>query len=202
LTGIAYLEEDIVSKDPTKKDEYMDAHGLLLELQHELSQLTNKEFTHAGIGFAANTQKVMVVEMLSKKPLMINHLGQTEDGAVEVRGVVIDKTVGVYASRIVAAANMKKELAVVGPAAIDYNKTTGEFVITLKTQGMENLFFSQDDPKFLEIYIQDRQVDKIQYGSDAKQDERVNVTHLKLMSRIPMDYYPDPRTVIEDDADR
>lgn len=133
LTGIAYLEEDIVSKDPTKKDEFMDAHGLLLELQHELSMLTNKEFTHAGIGFAANTQKVMVVEMLAKKPLMINHLGQTEDGAVEVRGVVIDKTVGVYASRIVAAGNMKKELAVVGPAAIDYNKTTGEFVITLKT---------------------------------------------------------------------
>lgn len=67
---------------------------------------------------------------------------------------------------------------------------------------MENLFFSQDDPKFLEIYIQDRQVDKIQYGSDAKQDERVNVAHLKLSARIPMDYYPDPRTVIEDDADR
>ena len=32
LQGIAYLEEDVVSKDPTKKDEFMDAHGLLLEL--------------------------------------------------------------------------------------------------------------------------------------------------------------------------
>jgi hypothetical protein len=32
LQGIAYLEEDIVSKDPTKMDEFMDAHGLLLEL--------------------------------------------------------------------------------------------------------------------------------------------------------------------------
>jgi hypothetical protein len=36
LQGIAYLEEDVVSKDPTKKDEFMDAHGLLLELQYEL----------------------------------------------------------------------------------------------------------------------------------------------------------------------
>jgi hypothetical protein len=75
LQGIAYLEEDVVSKDPTKQDEYMDAHGLLLELQFELGQLTNKDFTHVGIGFAHNTQKVKVVEMLSVKPLMVSNVG-------------------------------------------------------------------------------------------------------------------------------
>lgn len=80
LQGIAYLEEDVVSKDPTKKDEFMDAHGLLLELQHELGQLTEKTVTHIGVGFAHNTHKVKVVEFLSTKPLMVNHLGQTEDG--------------------------------------------------------------------------------------------------------------------------
>lgn len=36
IQGIAHLEEDIISKDPTKKEEFMDAHGLLLELQDEL----------------------------------------------------------------------------------------------------------------------------------------------------------------------
>lgn len=75
LQGIAYLEEDIFSKDPTKQDEFMDAHGLLLELQYELGQLTDKSYTHVGIGFACNTQKVKVVEFLSAKPLMINNLG-------------------------------------------------------------------------------------------------------------------------------
>lgn len=80
----------------------MDAHGLLLELQYELGELTNKEYTHVGIGFACNTQKVKVVEMLLKKPLMVKHLGQTEDGSVEVRGVVTDKTVGIYAARVIA----------------------------------------------------------------------------------------------------
>lgn len=75
LQGIAYLEEDVVSKDPTKQDEYMDAHGLLLELQYELGQLTNKDYTHVGIGFAHNTQKVKVVEMLSVKPLMVSNVG-------------------------------------------------------------------------------------------------------------------------------
>jgi hypothetical protein len=36
IQGIAHLEEDVPSNDPTKKEEFMDAHGLLLELQDEL----------------------------------------------------------------------------------------------------------------------------------------------------------------------
>lgn len=26
--------------------------------------------------------------------------------------------------------------------------------------------------------------------------------HLKISNRVPLEYYPDPRTIIEDDADR
>jgi hypothetical protein len=37
---------------------------------------------------------------------------------------------------------MKKEIAVAGPAHIDFNKTTGEFLVTLKTTGIDELFFS------------------------------------------------------------
>jgi len=118
--------------------------------------LTEKTFTHVGIGFAHNTQKVKVVEMLSVKPVMINHLGQTEDGSVEVRGLVLDKNVGLYAARIVATSNMKKEIAVAGPAFIEFNKTSGEFVVTLKTAGIDDLFFSQTDPKMLELFISRR----------------------------------------------
>jgi len=204
LQGIAYLEEDVVSKDPTKKDEFMDAHGLLLELQYELGQLTEKTYTHVGIGFAANTQKVKVVEMLSVKPILINHLGQTEDGSVEVRGVVLDKAnVGLYAAQVVASSNMKKAISpAVGPAAIDFNKDSGEFVITLTMANKENLFHCVDDPKFLELFVSRRQVDKILYGAQATADERIQVAHLELNVRASMDYYPDPRTVIEDDADR
>jgi hypothetical protein len=203
LQGIAYLEEDVVSKDPTKKDEFMDAHGLLLELQYELGQLTDKQYTHVAIGFAANTQKVKVVEMLMVKPIMVTHLGQTEEGSVEVRGVVKDpKEVGIYACRIVGQSNMKKEISVVGPAGIDYDRSTGQFAINLKTAGVDGLWFNQEDPRFLEMYIQKRQVDKIKYGADADPNERVNVAHLELSLRVQMDYHPDPRTVIEDDADR
>lgn len=107
----------------------MDAHGLLLELQTELGILTSKDATHIGIGFATNKHKVKVVEMISVKPLMVNKIGQTEDGVVEVRGLALDKNAGIYAARIVSMANMKKELAVAGPAMIDMNKSTGEFLI-------------------------------------------------------------------------
>lgn len=130
-------------------------------------------------------------------------MGQTEDGAVEIRGTMIKpKEVGLYAARIIPQNNVTKELAVVGPAAMDYDKDSGAFTVTLKTQGMENLFFCADDPKFLELYVQTRQVDKIKYGTEADANERVNVKHLQLSCRLPMDYFPDPRVVIEDDADR
>ena len=59
-----------------------------------------------------------------------------------MRGLLLDKTAGIYAARIVAASNLKKELAVAGPAHIEFNKTTGEFVLTLKAAGLDDLFYS------------------------------------------------------------
>jgi len=38
-------------------------------------------------------------------------------------------------------ANMKKELAVAGPAMIDMNRSTGEFLIQIKAP-IEDLFYS------------------------------------------------------------
>lgn len=40
--------------------------------------------------------------MYSVKPMMVNSVGQTEEGETEVRGVILDKAVGPYAARIVA----------------------------------------------------------------------------------------------------
>jgi len=59
---------------------------------------------------------------------------------------------------------------------------------------LENVFFS-DDPKTLEIYVR-RSKHEVQYGVPSQ--ERINVAHLELCMRMPMEYIPDPRTVIED----
>ena len=144
---------------------------------------------------------VKVVEMISVKPVMVTQLGPTEDGIVEVRGHVLDKNAGLYAARIVATSNMKKEICVAGPAFIDLNKMTGEFRIQVKAP-TEDLFYSQADPKFMEIFVSRRQIEKIKYGAAADASERIQVQHLELCLRLPMEYLPDPRTVLEDEADR
>ena len=52
----------------------MDAHGLLLELEYDLKVLADNENTHIGIGFAMDKNQVKVVEIVTKKPLMVSTL--------------------------------------------------------------------------------------------------------------------------------
>lgn len=129
---------------------------------------------------------------------MINQLTESEDGGVDIRGMMLSSEVGLYAVRIVAIKNMKKDIKVVGPPNIQFDKNTRTFIITIEGPA-ENLFYS-DDPKVVEIYIRKSQIDKIQYG--VASGERINVAHLELALRLPMEYIPDPRTVIEDAQDK
>ena len=117
LVGFAVLEEE-EDHQGSVFDQLMDAHGLLLELEYELSVLADAKNTHIGIGFAMNKQKVMVVEIVSSKPIMINQLNESEDGGVEARGIVLDKEIGLYAARIAALNKMNKDIKAVGPANI------------------------------------------------------------------------------------
>ena len=71
---------------------------------------------------------------------------------------------------------MKKELAVTGPSNIEFNKSTGDFIILMKAGGnIDDLFHSETDPKFVELYVSRRQVDKIKYGPAADANERIQV---------------------------
>ena len=55
-----------------------------------------------GIGFAFNKEKVKVVELIQEKPFMINQVGQSEDGGVDIRGVMLNKEIGLYAASVVS----------------------------------------------------------------------------------------------------
>ena len=81
IVGVAYLEEE-ENPDKTKHEEFMDAHGLLLELQDELKLLTDKDLTHVGVGFAYDQRQVKVVELLLVKTIMVSSLTQSEDMGV------------------------------------------------------------------------------------------------------------------------
>ena len=201
LVGMSLLEEDDEDGDGHNRvlhGEFMDAHGVLCELQSDLERMIDAKYTHVGVGFAWNKEKVLVVEFYSVKTVTITQLTESEDGGVDIRGTMLSAEVGLYAARIVSIKNQKKDLKIAGPPNIQYEKTTRNFIISI--EGPSDGLFYSDDPKILEIYIRKQQIDKIQYGVASQ--ERINVAHLELAVRIPMEFIPDPRTVIEDAHDR
>ncbi len=66
---------------------------------------------------------------------------------------------------------------------------------------LENVFYNQADPRLLELYVRTAQIDKIKYGDEADLNERIQVQHLQLAYRLPLEVLPDPRVVIEDEKD-
>ena len=163
LVGMSLLEED--DEDGHSRvlhGEFMDAHGVLCELQDDLERMIDAKYTHVGVGFAWNKDKVLVVEFYSVKTLVISQLTESEDGGIDVRGIMLSNDAGLYAARIVSIKNMKKDIKVVGPPNIQFNKVTKTFIISIEGPA-DGLFYS-DDPKTIEIYIRKSQIDKIQYG--------------------------------------
>lgn len=89
-------------------------------------------------------------------------MNESEDGGIDVRGMMLNADVGIYAARVMASKNAKKDLKLVGPPNIQFDKNSKAFIISIEGP-VDNLFYS-DDPKMLEIYIRKTQIDKIQYG--------------------------------------
>jgi hypothetical protein len=61
---------------------------------------------------------------------------------------------GLYAARIAVIKNMKKDIKVVGPPNIQFDKNTKSFIINIEGP-VENVFYS-DEAKILEIYVNKR----------------------------------------------
>jgi len=99
IVGFAHLEEED-RPDKTFAAEFMDAHGLLLELQQERSYLTDKRYTHIGIGLAHDGTKVLIVEILTAKYFSVDRLNMAEDGGVYVEGRILQENTGLYAARV------------------------------------------------------------------------------------------------------
>ena len=99
---------------------------------------------------------------------------------------------GIYAVRV--CNQKKKESAIIGPQNISVDKSNMTFVATF-TGPIQDVFYSEQ-PKFLEIYLRVKP-DKIEYGVPS--NERINVnTNLLSALRMPMEFVPDPWTIIED----
>ena len=165
LVGMSLLEEEEEDGEQHNRvlhGEFMDAHGVLCAPQSDLERMIDAKYTHVGVGFAWNKEKVLVVEFYSIKTVLISQLTESEDGGVDIRGTMLSNEVGLYAARIVSIKNQKKDLKIVGPPNIQFDKATRNFIISIEGPA-DGLFYSED-PKILEIYIRKSQIDKIQYG--------------------------------------
>jgi hypothetical protein len=65
--------------------------------------------------------------------------------------MMLSSTAGLYAARITAARNLKKDVIAVGPSNIQYDKSKHQFIIQFKGP-LEDIFYSEDQ-KMLELYV-------------------------------------------------
>ena len=201
LIGEAFLDLDASNDDKEIPECYMDAHGLLFELQDELNVILSSKYTHIAIGLAYDKRQVKIVELFFRKSITVYQLSGTEDEGVELHGQMIPNEeknydFGVYAVRIAALKNLKKDVVIVGPPGINFDQNTQKFTVTFP--GPLDAFYS-DDEKILELYMR-KTSPPILYGQPS--DERINISHLLIGDRMPMVLFPDPRIVLEDEADK
>lgn len=197
IVGEAFYDTETGDEEELK-DVFMDAHGLLFELEMELNELVSPGYTHIAIGLAFTQNQVKVVEILSKKEVRVHTLSATNDGGVEVKGqqILSMEKYGVYAMRI--CNQKKKETAIISPQFIQIDKKDMSFVGTFPSLS-EDVFYQKDNPKFLEIYLRVKP-ESIAYGVPTTDRINVNVGLLHCL-KLPMEFIPDPRTIVEDTND-
>jgi len=201
LIGEAYLDFDASNDDKEIPECYMDAHGLLFELHDDLQIILGEKYSHVAIGLAFNKEQVKIVELYFRKSIVVHQIEATEDEGIMIQGQMLRNAekkydVGVYAIRIVSPKNLKKDIVITGPSGIQFDQNTKKF--TAKFKGPLDVLYSEDE-KILELYVR-KITPPIPYGEPS--EERINVKVLSIGCRMPMVLHPDPRVILEDEADK
>ena len=90
----------------------------------------------------------------------------------------------------------------VGPSSMQYDKSTHMFQLHFEPPS-EEVFYNNADPKWLELYGRSTKISEIPYGQpNHDADKKIKITDLKPVTRLPMEYIPDPRVVKEDAHDQ
>lgn len=80
--------------------------------------------------------------------ITIRRIQEGEDGGVEVRGTMIDDKYGILAARVLNV-DTNKDVLVVGPEKIDFDRKTKDFIVYLN---FENPFKGQRN-LVIEYYV-------------------------------------------------
>mmetsp|Transcript_9577 Transcript_9577/g.18670 ORF Transcript_9577/g.18670 Transcript_9577/m.18670 type:complete len:799 (+) Transcript_9577:1780-4176(+) len=197
ITAITFLEDD--SADPSVlKEAFLDNHGLLVEMHRDL--LLREDINHVGIGCALQDMRICLVYCFSVKPLTVTEIFESEEGGIEVQGIMLVKDVGLWAVRLVESMSQKERL-IVGPQHIDFKKKDLTFTVDLRLE--EGITYSADGSGayLIEMFVR-KKPETIPYKQAS--NEKISIKHVELVHRMMLQHFPDPRTLIEDatDADR
>mmetsp|Transcript_17526 Transcript_17526/g.19828 ORF Transcript_17526/g.19828 Transcript_17526/m.19828 type:complete len:813 (+) Transcript_17526:34-2472(+) len=188
------LDEDIKRDHAHLLPSFMDAHGLLMEISEDRDRLLSEDFTHIGVGLSLEDENIRLVELFSQKVVTVTQIHESEDeGMYEVRGKMLDQTVGVYAARVYQIAS-GKEVLVVGPPKIQFDREQKDFIIFLDLP--DGLYA---EALMLELYVR-KKPETIPYGEPS--DDVVKVKDVKHVLSAPLQLYPDPRVNLEDQFDQ
>jgi len=198
IVGCRILERDVMSTDAHSfAKNYLDAHGLVEEIEDKRTVLLNKDFNIVGLGFASDEDKIRVVELYANSNTIVNSINKIkEPPCVEVKGKMKNEQNGVYAARISTEDNMKKDIILIPPTNMSYNKSNLEFTISIPLNPDSVLY---TEPRHvIEFYIRNKP-GTIPYGQQIT--EKINLQHLTLSQRTYLDWFPDPRVIVEDQID-
>jgi hypothetical protein len=194
ITAITFLEDDS-AESSVLRDAFLDNHGLLVEMHRDL--LLRDDLNHVGIGCALQDMRICLVYCFSTKPLVVTDIYESEDGGVEVVGMMLTREVGLYAVRLVETVSQKEKI-LVGPQFIDMHKR--DFTFTVNLQLSEGISYGADGAGVyvLELFVR-KKPETIPYKQPTS--EKISIKHVELVQRMNFQHFPDPRTLIEDAND-
>jgi len=200
ITGYRYLDEEERKNAKLMINKFfLEAYGLIFEINETREEMLKPDYTHVGIGLASSENVYVITEVFSTKLLTVNTIKVADnEKGVEIQGKLTTDQMGPYAVRVV---DEKKTppvvVALVGPDNMQLDLETRNFQVFIDKP--EIIYASP--PLICEIYLRQKP-QSIEYGKGPAPDLEKDLVYLKLSYKIPIEPLPDPRLVVEESRER
>ena len=177
--------------------DFLDCHSVLVEFDKERANIMSEEFNFIGVGLAYNKDSVCVVDIFFKSKVNINEITiDYNQNMLQVKGTMLDETKGVWAMRVLDKENIKKELMIISPQYINYNRENLQF--TGLFEGADKVMQLMEKELFLDVWIRNKP-ENIPYQQAYTQ--KININGTDLGCRVILEELPNERQLNEERYD-